>query len=263
MVPATACADAPAPIEAPVAALTRAEAWDEAEALKLEKETLGFYVSSHPLEQHRETIGRFGTTDTSRVEGAADNARVCIGGLVQSVRPIVTRNGRNPGQKMAIVTLEDLLGTIECVLFSEAYSEFAHMVRADEVVLLIGTVDRKRGGTQLIVDRVAPVEEAMSLAASLVVELDADRLNGSGTNTLQFLRGILATHAGGTGAQTPVEIKVKTGDAKVVLRAAEATRVRPTPELLKRLSSGGEAAVYVEGVRLDAPQRKRQAYRAG
>jgi len=256
-------ADAPAPVEAPVAALARADMWDEAEALKLEKETLGFYVSSHPLEQHRETIDRFGTADTASVEGAADNARVCIGGLVQSVRPIVTRNGRNPGQKMAIVTLEDLLGTIECVLFSEAYSEFAHLVRTDEVVLLVGTVDRKRGGTQLIADRVAPVEEAMSLAASLVVEVDADRLNGTGTQTLQFLRGILATHAGGTGAQTPVEIKVKTGDARVVLRAAEATRVRPTPELLKRLASGGEASVYVEGVRLEAPARKRQAYRAG
>jgi len=188
---------------------------------------------------------------------------VCIGGLVQSVRPIVTRNGRNPGQKMAIVTLEDLLGTLECVLFSEAYAEFAHLVRTDEVVLLIGTVDRKRGGTQVIVDRVAPVGEAMSLAASLVVEVDADRLNGSGTQTLQFVRGVLATHAGGVGAQTPVEIKVKTGDARVVLRAAEATRVRPTPELLSRLATGGETSAYVEGVRLDAPPRKRPAYQSG
>ncbi len=253
-------AGAPVETEAPTPALARADEWDEQEALKNEKDTLGFYVSSHPLEQHRETVERFATTDTARVHEAAENSRVCMGGLVQSVRPIVTRNGKNPGQKMAIVTLEDRLGVIECVLFSEAYAEFGHLVRTDEVVLLIGTVDRKRGGTQLIADRVAPVAQAMSLAASLVVELNAERLNGSGTQTLEFLRGVLATHSGGADAQTPVEIKVRTGDARVVLRAASDTRVRPTPELLARLVSSGDTDAYVEGVRLDAPPRKRPAY---
>ncbi len=253
-------ADAPAAVEAPVPALARATPWDDAESLKLEKDTLGFYVSSHPLEQHKEAVQTFSTTDTARITDTAENARVCIGGLVQSIRPIVTRNGKNPGQKMAIVTLEDHLGTIECVLFSEPYAEFAPMIRVDEVVLLIGTVDRKRGAPQIIADRVAPIEDAMSLAASLVIEINADTLNGSGSQTLQFLRGIIASNSGGPGAQTPVDIKVTTGDSRVVLRTAESSKVRPTPQLLARLREDGETAAYVEGVRLEAPPRKRRSY---
>jgi len=244
---------------APAPALVRCEPWDEAEALKLEKDTLGFYVSSHPLEQHSEDIERFATTDTRRLEDAAENARVCLGGLVQSVRPIVTRNGRNPGQKMAIVTLEDRFGPIECVLFAEAYAEFAHLVRPDEVLLLIGTVDRRRGSTQVIVDRVAPIESAMSLAASLVVEIDARSLNGRADSTLQFIRGVLASNAGGPGAQTPVELKINAGEATVVLRAADTMLVRPTRELLSQLESAGDTRASVRGVRLDAPPRKRHA----
>jgi DNA polymerase III subunit alpha len=249
--------DAP---QAAAPALARAEPWDEAEALRLEKETLGFYVSSHPLEQHRDAIATFSTTDTSRIEDAPENARVCIGGLVQSVRPIVTRTGRNPGQKMAIVTLEDRFGPLECVLFSEAYAEFGHLVKNDEVVLLIGSVDRRRGSTQIIADRVAPIEQAMSLAASLVVEINAEALNGRADSTLQFIRGVIASSAGGPDAQTPIDLKINTGTAKVVLRAPESTRVKPTPELLAQLTSGGETSAHVEGVRLDAPPRRRHAY---
>ena len=240
-------------------ALVRATPYEEAEALKFEKDTLGFYVSSHPLEQHRELVERFSTTDTVRVHEASENARVCLGGLVQSVRPIVTRNGRNPGQKMAIVTVEDHLGSIECVLFSEAYAEFGHLIRVDEVVLLIGVVDRKRGGTQIIVDRVAPIEQAMSLAAALVIEIHADRLAGSAASTLQYLRGVVSSHAGGSDAKTPVEIRVCASGSAVVLRAADHTLLRPTPELIASLSSG-ETTAYVRGVRLDAPPRRRHAY---
>jgi len=246
--------------EAPTPALARATPWDEAEALKLEKDTLGFYVSSHPLEQHQDAVERFSTTDTARIESAADNARVCLGGLVQSVRPIITRNGKNPGQKMAIVTLEDRLGTIECVLFSEAYSAHGHLVKPDEVVLVIGSVDRRRGETQIIADRVAPIDDALSLAASLVVEIDADALNGRGADTLQHLRGVIASASGGPDALTPIDLRLRADGATVVLRAAESSRVRPTPQLLAQLSARGETRAYVEGVRLDAPARKRPAY---
>ncbi len=135
-------------------------AWTTAELLAFEKEVMGFYVSSHPLDEHLDTIERFGTVTVADIAHLPANTKVVLGGMLTRVRPTLVKNGRSAGQKMAMITLEDKRGKIDGVLFADGYAmNYMHM-ELDEVVFLIGKVDRRREEPSIVVDKVVPVKQA-------------------------------------------------------------------------------------------------------
>jgi len=234
--------------------LARARPWDMTETLIKEKEVLGFYVSSHPLDQHSEAIAGYANTDTQRIRALAQDSAVVIGGLVKSVRPIVIRNGRSAGSRMAIITLEDQAGTIDSVLFTEAYAQFAASLQTDSVVFLAGRLDHSRGEAQLIVDRVIPVADAPSfLATGVVVTIGegSESDDGGARGALDQLSGLLRSQrAPGVGAvAVPLALVLRSGGRRYTLEATTVS-VTPTPDLLNRLRELlGEENVRVMGGR--------------
>ncbi|HPO93528.1 MAG TPA: PHP domain-containing protein, partial [Phycisphaerales bacterium] len=131
--------------------LAKATPWTEPETLQKEKEVLGFYVSSHPLDRWRDWSGVFATASCEGARHAPQDQRVVIPCLVQASRTIICKNGRSAGQKMAIVTVEDNAGgggtaTIECVMFADCYLQYGHLIEPDKVVFVLGRVDRSRAG---------------------------------------------------------------------------------------------------------------------
>ncbi|CAM2070639.1 DNA polymerase III subunit alpha [Sulfidibacter corallicola] len=111
--------------------------WPDKEKLDFEKETLGFYLSGHPLEAYRKLFKKHATGYTRDLEKTAAGNEVIIGGLVQSVRKITTQKG----DMMAFLTLEDFYGVADVVVFPKSYEKFKHLL-ADEALLVIkGRVD--------------------------------------------------------------------------------------------------------------------------
>lgn len=223
--------------KAPAPPLVRVKAWDEGLTLSNEKEVLGFYVSSHPLDRWRSRLEMFANVTTTSLRQAPQDRRIVIGGLIQSIRPIVTRNGKSAGQKMAIVTLEDRLGAIEAVLFAEMFGKHGGDLAPDAIVFLMGKVDHSRGDPQIIVDRVVPVEKAQAeLAGCVELTLDERRLNGESSSTLEYLRGIIGQHTREMNGAATAELRlvVLAGGRRVTLRAAR-TRVSPTDQFLVAL----------------------------
>lgn len=290
--------------------LTKAAPWSEGETLTFEKESLGFYVSSHPLERWRPWASVFITGTTASAKIGPQDQRVVLAGLVQSVRTIVIKNGKSAGQKMAIVTFEDTLGTVEAVMFAECFSQFQHLIASDQVVFMLGRVDRSRAGAggggggagarrgaqsssdddeggasapapaaqdnqnvQIVVDRVVPIDGVPLLPGRMWLRVDADRLNGTGQETMSRVAQVLTSGVpiagakGSTGingtlpdkTQTfPIDIVVDTPEARVRLEVPGTLRVLPTPplvgELLRLLGEGtirvvGGVAVEVPGTR--------------
>ena len=241
---------APAVVQAEEPPLVRASSWDEKELLKREKEALGFYVSSHPLEQYAQEIGLYATVGLEGLQSLAQNTPVVVGGLVSSVRPIVTRNGRNPGSKMAIVTLEDDRSNIDSVLFTKVYSECSEMLRTDAVVLLVGKADHSRGDPQVIVERVVPIERAAAeLAQGVRLTIDEAQHNGSAMSTLEHVQGILRSPAAREpgGAMVPVVFVVRSASAEYVMQSRNPV-MTATPEALGYLRDAlGRGNVVVLG----------------
>lgn len=257
--------------------LVKTAMWSEAETLKYEKDALGFYVSSHPLERWRQWASVFITATCESAKAAANDQRVVLAGLVQGIRTIICKNGRSAGQKMAIVTFEDSTGTIETVLFAEPFSNFSHLIQPDQVLFVLGRVDRSRAGgaapgrannagddegvasagtragaspndgVQVIVDRVVPIEGVPLMPGKLWIRVDGDRLNGTGSAALAGVAGVLrAGVTGGAGVKGtmpdrtttfPVDVLIDINGARVRLEAAPELRVLPTPELIERVGA--------------------------
>src|SRR6267142_3957071 len=108
-----------------VSALPEMEEIASAELLKFEKELLGFYITSHPLTEHQAALERYTTHSAKDAMNVSEGTEVTIGGMINRVKTSITKNGRSAGQKMAWITLEDLEGSVEGVIWAETLAEIA------------------------------------------------------------------------------------------------------------------------------------------
>ena len=169
--------------------------WPEHELLQHEKEVLGLYVSGHPLAQHAEMIRHFATADASDLRDFRQDAEVVLGGLITSVRPILTKSGRNAGSRMAVFDLEDLSGSAACVIFPRDYQKFEDLIQEDRIVFVRGQVDLAREDPQIKVSEVLTLQEGrQALTKAVIVRLHEEVL---GEGQLDAIRTILSAHPGG------------------------------------------------------------------
>lgn len=148
--------------------------WSEMEMLKYEKDVLGFYVTMNPLSRHAEMMDAYSTTNTSLLKEQREGADVVMGGMVKKVRNIMTKKNR----KMAIVTLEDVQGSVEVVLFPDAFALYADMLVEDAVVFVRGKVDCKRETPNVLCDEVIALDDVSDkLATRVYVNLSASEVS--------------------------------------------------------------------------------------
>jgi DNA polymerase-3 subunit alpha len=268
------------PAPAPQGTLAKVPAWTETETLTQEKETLGFYVSSHPLERWKVWSGAFTTCTVAGVKELKQDSRVVVAAMVQSVRAIVVRNGKSAGQKMAIVTVEDTSGGLEAVLFTEAYSKYGHLAAGEQVLFVLGRVDMSRGDAQIIVDRLVPIEGVPLDSGRVRLFVDERRLNGNAPAALarlaEIVRGTIEPPASDSpiangvvtaGAKVlaaadqaircPIEVCIGTDDTWAILAADHAIRVPLAHEFVKAASTElGDGMVRVIGVTRDTTENQ-------
>ncbi|MCG6923110.1 MAG: DNA polymerase III subunit alpha [Acidobacteria bacterium] len=196
-----------------------APAWPEAERLAFEKESLGFFITGHPLERFRGELEQWASASTGRLDQAGANGEVSVGGIVTALRLIKTKRG----DRMASFVLEDLEGSVECLVFPETYKKTAGRLADDQVVLVKGRAETPdEGRARLLASDVMPLEQAkLAEARSVTIRVPArgwDRSKG------ERLRDILGSHRG----DCPVTLEiVRPGAYAVALAPSAAYRVRP------------------------------------
>jgi DNA polymerase III subunit alpha len=133
-----------------------ADEFDQRELLRLEKETLGTFLSAHPLGEVREALRQRVDCPLSEVGAKQDGAWVTVGGIISEAKKVRTRSGAH----VMFATLDDLQGRVELFL-RDATSEAAAFIELDRVVLVRGRVDHKgRGEMSLVVAEAEPFEPA-------------------------------------------------------------------------------------------------------
>ena len=118
------------------------------ERFQWEKELLGVYVGSHPVQQLNVDLSRFTTCLCAELNERHDGKNVTLAGMLASIRTTVTRKG----DKMAFVQLEDMQGQCEALFFPQTYEEFKEYLEEERVVLVKGKAQTRNGRTSVLVD---------------------------------------------------------------------------------------------------------------
>ncbi|QOV89034.1 DNA polymerase III subunit alpha [Humisphaera borealis] len=214
------------------------------ELLKFEKELLGFYITSHPLTEHQSALEHYSTASTRDALQMSEGTEVMIGGMINRVKKVLTKNGRSAGMPMAIITMEDLEGQIDGTMFAETYAEviakYPNAVANESIVFVRGKIDRKRETPSLLINEVLPISEATArLTTTVAIKLDSMRHT---TDLAEKIETILRKHKG----NCEVYLQVATSpQQRVIMRLDRERFVKPSGDLIAdlELQLGGDSVM--------------------
>ncbi|MFQ3786617.1 DNA polymerase III subunit alpha [Halomonas sp. A29] len=208
----------------PYEAYRRAREWTDKERLAGEKETLGLYLTGHPIDEYEKELSRFVSTRISDLKPSREPQRVA--GLVVAMRTMKSKRG----DTMAFITLDDRTGRIEASLFGELFDSLRGQIEADQVLIVEGEVssDDFSGGLRLRGKEVTPMVAARARFGEAVeLSLDGTRVNG---RLVDSLRASLTPHRDDSGL--PVRLRYRNDAAAGWLELDAQWRVSPCDELL-------------------------------
>lgn len=145
--------------------------WPSNIRLSKEREALGFYLSGHPLERFREDVIRLGLKSTASVKEAQDGSVVQLAGVLSFVKLKNTKKG----DRYATCVVEDLLGTIETVVWPDVYREVQEILSSEEPLMLKGRVDSSDERCVFILQSAEPLSAIRdSQASEALIKLSTD-----------------------------------------------------------------------------------------
>jgi DNA polymerase-3 subunit alpha len=213
--------------------------FDRRELLAMEKETLGTYLSSHPLSEVRDALRARVDCSLAELADKQDGSWVTVGGIVTECKKIRTKSG----SQMMFATLDDVEGQVEMLVFKADQAESATVIAPDAVVLVRGRLDHKeRGETKLVVqeaERFEPDPEEVARAAvvaaaptePLELVIDAARLEVS-PGLVEELKAVFEHHRG----EADVHLSIRPADGEPIrLVLGDDYRVRPSSSLRAEL----------------------------
>ncbi|HKK13874.1 MAG TPA: DNA polymerase III subunit alpha [Gammaproteobacteria bacterium] len=234
--------------------------WDDDQRLQGEKETLGLYLTGHPIERYQQELRAVITGPLAELAGPSGEGweggsgrrgerPVVIAGLVVALRVRSTQSGR----RMAFLTLDDRSARMEVGVFADTFEHHRAMLAKDRVLVVEGSLglDDYSGGYRVTAERIHDIDQVRQVfARGLVIGVDAEQAaNG-------FVPSLARALEPFREGDCPVWIEYRNGRAGARLALGRQWRVRPTDELLHRLRElAGPQGVQVEYSEQAARQR--------
>jgi len=234
------------------------EAWTEVQQLAYEKESLGLYFSGHPIDRVAAELKAFGTKTTAELAetAAAGSTRkgraglelqdppsnapptngangyrrdkgvdVAIGGIIASIRQLKTRKG----DRMAVIMLEDPHGTVEVVIFPEAFTKAASVLEIGAMVVVKGKVELDEETIRMMANEVLPIETMrQKMSRELSIKLTSPP---HGRQTFEALADLFARHRGDRRVVLELELRDQQPPLRLRAGLAAQVRVRPSEQL--------------------------------
>lgn len=164
--------------------------WDHKELLTYEKDTIGFYITGHPLSNYADRLGIMVSCDSSNISSRSDRETVSLAGIVSSIRDVITKRK----ETMAYVTLEDLKGTVTAIFFPDVYRNCYDLLHGDEPLLIKGSLDIGEEAVKVIASEAIPLASAAE--KSYHRAYFTFDINKSSENDLDALRNVLMKFRG-------------------------------------------------------------------
>jgi len=205
----------------PTSDLPQIHEWPEPQLLAFEKDMLGFYVSGHPLARYARQLKRFVSSSINDLHQHKDEDEVKIVGLICKVKHTITRAKQ---EKMAILKLEDLDGSVELLVFPRAFQKVSRYIQLNSVVLVRGTLNLKEDTPKILVNDLFPFDEIYKLITAMSINL-----SGLRENVFETLKQLLSASRG----NIPIYLNLDTpAKSRVQLVVGEGFYVSPSEKLI-------------------------------
>ena len=201
--------------------LPEVEEWNETDQLARERELLGFYISSHPLNPYLRDLKSFGTS-LSELENQQAGYQMRVGGLITRISKLHDRRG----QPFAFITLEDMQGKGDVAFFSEVYAAHQELLEQDQVIMIEGRVTERNGRLSLQAEKAMPLEQAREqLTKAVNLSLPYEEVE---QEMLAELKRLCERYIG----DCELLLHLKNGGEKDAVVRSRSIRVKPCDELL-------------------------------
>ncbi|OOS00287.1 DNA polymerase III subunit alpha [Haemophilus paracuniculus] len=214
--------------------------WTEQVGLEGEKETLGLYLSGHPVGRYLKELNHYASTRLSELEPLPKGKTITVAGQVMSYRVVPTKQGTNLG----IATIDDRSGEKEITLFSEALEKYGGLIQTDDIIIVTVSVweDKFRGGLKIAAKELMTLDQARSqYAKSLALAISQDQLTPT---FIKQLKEIIAPHKDGT---IPLHFYYQSPAGRALLKGGIEWRITPNDAMIDQLKNMlGENSVELE-----------------
>lgn len=214
------------------------EPWSTDQQLQGEKETLGLYLTGHPVDRYAVELLHITGWTIASLKPPEDGS-IMVGGLIVAVRAMNTRRG----DRMAIMTLDDRTGRIDVVLFGETYSRYRQRATKDALVVAEGRVSRDEysGGFKMTADALYNMDEARAaFAKRLIIDIDDRSMDD------QLLNGLREALTPGRSGHCPITVHYRRPELEVDIVLGEDWMVTPDETMLRKLGAlAGDHCVHL------------------
>jgi len=223
------------------------------ERLGYEKELLGFYITGHPLDEHRVEVPAFALHTVAQLREYETEVDTRLCGLITKVEVRVTKEGKKP---WARVTFEDLTGALEVMVFPDTYAALPQALAAGDVMVICGQLDRRDDAPKLRATQLQSLAEACDqLLTQLVLRLPLD--DWLDTARWAQLRELVMDAPG------PVKLRLicsRASGEEIELAPADHYGVTWTPELRAKLEAFLGGATYELRAKMQLVRQKRKTW---
>jgi DNA polymerase-3 subunit alpha len=202
--------------------------WKESQLLAFEKESIGFYLSGHPLAAFQTDIKRYATATTETLDSIPDGKEITICGIIAGLKQKVTKKG----DKMAILNLEDLTGTVETIVFPDLYKTAQHLLLTDTPLIIAGVLDKSEQGNKIKALRLHLLKDVRKKGTTRMdIRLSATGLT---QDDLLKVKDILLRYQG----DIPVYLRLQNPTRKdSLISVGRDLRVNPNDQLISEIES--------------------------
>ncbi|WP_417761069.1 DNA polymerase III subunit alpha [Shewanella sp.] len=204
--------------------------WPDKIWLEGERETLGLYLTGHPINQYLTELKQYTSARLKDVHPTERGKSVKVAGLVVATRVMTTKRG----SKMGLLTLDDKSARLEVMLFTEAFEKFNHLLEQDRILICEGEVsfDDFSGGNRMTARNIIDMSEARNHFASAVeLKLDAAKVSPA------WLENLQQKVAPWRNGAVPLVIEYQQAHAQARFRMSDDWRINPSDELMLELET--------------------------
>lgn len=207
--------------------------FEERDRLIMEKEVLGFYLTSHPLAEYERLLSTYCSHNTNQLTDLKDRQEVLVGGMLSSIKMSHVKKARdaNAATKFANFDLEDMEGAVRCILWPDGFLTYGEYVKADAILVARAVVDRRGGSDEvnLVINELIPLDQLdTKYTEGVRIRVDEDQHGPMALKQLyEILRGYPGPHQ--------VQLVLQLSDGSLASLTSKGMRVDVDPEMRSRV----------------------------